>query len=123
MLIAIAIGLAGAMGATARYLLDGAVQDRTRGPWPFGTLVVNIAGSFVLGFLTGLVLHHNLSSTTKTIIGAGFCGGLTTWSAVAWETIALAEGISRRLAASYVAASMAMSAFAAAAGIAITSSA
>jgi CrcB protein len=121
MLIAITVGLAGALGATARYLLDGAVQDRTVGPWPFGTLVVNVTGSFTLGALTGLALHHNLPSEAKAILGAGFCGGLTTWSAVTWETVALAEGTSRRLAATYATASMATSTLAAAAGFALTS--
>lgn len=119
MLIALTVGLAGAVGATARYLVDGAVQDRTSGPWPYGTLVVNITGSFVLGVLTGLALHHDLSTEAKQILGAGFCGGLTTWSTVTWETTVLAEETSGRLAAGYAIASLAASTAAAALGFAV----
>lgn len=91
MLIAVAVGVAGAVGSVARYLIDGAVQDRTSGFFPFGTLTVNLAGSFVLGVLAGAALHHADTATAKTIIGTGFCGGLTTWSTASWETIRLVE--------------------------------
>src|SRR5207237_7875961 len=87
--LAIVVGLAGAAGAVARYLLDGAVQDRTAGPFPFGTLTVNVVGSLVLGVLAGLALDHTGSSAVRTVLGAGFCGGLTTWSTASWETVRL----------------------------------
>lgn len=88
--VAIAVGLAGAVGAMARYLIDGAVQDRTSGPFPFGTLAVNIIGSLILGVITG-VAWHGADSTTRAILGTGFCGGLTTWSTASWETVRLIE--------------------------------
>ena len=88
---ALAVGVAGAVGATARYLLDGAVQDRTSGVFPFGTLAVNITGSLVLGFLAGYTLSHTGGGTAKTIVGTGFCGALTTWSTASWETVRVAE--------------------------------
>ena len=89
--LAIVVGLSGALGAVARYLIDGAVQDRTSGPFPFGTLTVNVIGSFVLGVLAGFALHHANTASAKTIIGTGFCGGLTTWSTASWETVRLIE--------------------------------
>ncbi|MBV8386325.1 MAG: fluoride efflux transporter CrcB [Acidimicrobiia bacterium] len=91
MTLAIAVGVAGAVGAVARFLLDGAVQDRTAGSFPFGTLTVNILGSLILGFLAGYVLSHTGGRTAETVIGTGFCGGLTTWSTASWESVRLAE--------------------------------
>ncbi|MBV9039506.1 MAG: fluoride efflux transporter CrcB [Acidimicrobiia bacterium] len=91
MTLAIAVGVAGAVGAVARFLLDGAVQDRNAGSFPCGTLTVNILGSLILGFLAGYVLSHTGGRTAKTVIGTGFCGGLTTWSTASWESVRLAE--------------------------------
>ena len=91
MTLALAVGVAGAVGAIARYLLDGAVQDRTSGIFPYGTLTVNVAGSLVLGFLAGYTLSHTGGGTAKTVVGTGFCGALTTWSTASWETVRLAE--------------------------------
>jgi CrcB protein len=81
----------GAAGAPSRYLLDGFVQTHTRRAFPWGTFVINASGSLVLGVLTGLALRHGLSSTTKTVLGTGFCGAFTTFSTFAFETVRLAE--------------------------------
>jgi CrcB protein len=75
----------------ARYLIDGEVQDRTSGLFPFGTLTVNVIGSLILGVLAGIALHHADWASTQAIIGIGFCGGLTTWSTASWETVRLIE--------------------------------
>ena len=91
MTVALTVGFAGAVGAVVRYLLDGVVQDRTSGPFPLGTLTVNVLGSLVLGLLAGIALQHAAAPTTKMIIGAGFCGGLTTWRTLSWETLRLTE--------------------------------
>jgi len=91
MTLALAVGVAGAVGAVARYLLDGAVQDRTAGLFPYGTVAVNVLGSLILGFLAGYVLSHAGGRTARTIVGTGFCGALTTWSTASWETVRLAE--------------------------------
>ncbi len=99
MTLALVVALAGAAGAVLRYLLDGAVGDRTDGPFPHGTWVVNIAGSLVLGFVTGLAIWHGLSGSVRAVVGVGFCGGLTTWSAASWETVVLFEDGLYRLAA------------------------
>jgi CrcB protein len=71
--------------------LDGAVQDRTSGLFPFGTLTVNAVGSVILGFVTGLAIRYTGTQTADTIIGIGFCGALTTWSTASWETVRLAQ--------------------------------
>ncbi|HEY7948241.1 MAG TPA: CrcB family protein [Acidimicrobiales bacterium] len=98
MTVALAVGLAGAVGAVARYLSDGAVQDRTSGPFPFGTQAVNGVGSLILGVVTGLAWYHGLGGRAHAIVGAGFCGAFTTWSSVSWETVRLAEDGQGRLA-------------------------
>jgi CrcB protein len=88
--LAIVVGLMGAVGATARYLSDGAVHDRMAAVLPLGTLTVNVAGSLVMGFATGLFLFHGVPRASVAVVGSGFCGGFTTWSAAAWETVRLA---------------------------------
>jgi CrcB protein len=90
-MLTLAVALAAGAGAVLRYFLDQLVQHRTRGDFPYGTVVVNVTGSFLLGLVTGLALHHGLAATTTVVIGAGFAGGYTTLSTWAWETIALAE--------------------------------
>jgi CrcB protein len=87
----IGIVVAGAIGAPARYLLDGFVQDRTSGAFPWGTFVVNMSGSLMLGFITGLALYHAFPSTPRIILGTGFCGAYTTFSTWTFETIRLLE--------------------------------
>jgi CrcB protein len=83
--------IAAAIGAPARYLLDGFVQDHTDGAFPWGTFVVNITGCFVLGVLVGLGLYHELDGTTRTVLGTGGMGAYTTFSTFTFETIRLAE--------------------------------
>lgn len=92
----VAVGLAAAAGAVARYLVDLAVRRRTRSPLPLGTLVVNVTGSFALGFVVGLGLYGGLGDTPRLVIGTGFIGAYTTFSAFSFETVRLAEGGARR---------------------------
>jgi CrcB protein len=82
---------AAAIGAPARYLIDGAVQDRVEGAFPWGTFVVNVSGSFVLGLLTGLGLYHGVDSTVRVVIGTGGLGAYTTFSTFTFESVRLAE--------------------------------
>jgi CrcB protein len=83
--------VAGAVGAMLRYVVDTAVQSRVRGPFPWGTFVVNISGSFVLGVLTGLALYHAFPEEPRIVLGAGFCGAYTTFSTFSFETVRLLE--------------------------------
>ncbi len=90
---AVWVGLvvAGAIGAPTRFLLDGFVQDRTAGAFPWGTFVINMTGSFLLGALTGLALYHAFPSTPKIVLGTGFCGAYTTFGTWTFETVRLVE--------------------------------
>jgi CrcB protein len=83
--------VSGSIGACSRYLVDGFVLDHTSGELPTGTFVINVTGSLLLGFLTGLALYHAFPATPKIELGTGFCGGYTTFSTFAYETTRLAE--------------------------------
>ena len=83
--------VAGALGAPARYLVDGFVQRRTHRVFPWGTFVVNVSGSFVLGVITGWALYHGLGNLPRVAIGTGFCGAFTTFSTFSYETVRLLE--------------------------------
>jgi CrcB protein len=75
-----------AIGAPSRYLVDRFVQLRRDSTFPWGTLTVNVAGSFILGFLT-----ITTDPTVTLLFGVGFCGAFTTYSTFGYETIRLAE--------------------------------
>ena len=83
--------VAAALGAPARYLMDGLVQDHTDGVFPWGTFVVNVTGCLVFGTISGLGLYHGLHSTTRTVLGTGGMGAYTTFSTFTFETVRLAE--------------------------------
>ncbi len=83
--------IAAAVGAPLRYLVDGAIAERTEGVFPWGTFVINASGSLVLGVLTGLGLYHAFPKVPKVILGTGFCGAYTTFSTFTYETVELLE--------------------------------
>lgn len=91
MIVAVVVTIAGGSGALARYLIDGMVQDRTSGPFPWGTLAVNVSGSLLLGFFTGLAWYHGLGGHASSVLDIGLCGGFTTWSTASWESVRLLE--------------------------------
>lgn len=113
------VALAGALGAPARYLVEAWVSGQRSRAFPWGTLVVNLSGSFLLGLLTGLVLHHAFPTSPQVLLGAGFCGAYTTYSTFAVETVRLAERGLGRAALANVALSVGGGLLAAAAGLAL----
>ena len=87
----VAFLVAAGIGAPARYLLDGWIQDRTEGAFPWGTFTVNVTGCLALGVIAGLGLYHDLGTTVRTVVGTGGLGAYTTFSTVTFETVRLAE--------------------------------
>lgn len=87
----LALALAGGIGATARFLLDGVIRAHSRGPMPWGTILINVSGSLVLGLLAGLAGGALLPDELFAITGAGFLGGYTTFSTASFETIGLLQ--------------------------------
>ena len=118
MLIAVLI-VGGVLGAPARYLLDGFVQNRTRSVFPWGTFAVNATGSLLLGFLSGLAIYHGLGALPKVAVGTGFCGAYTTFSTFSYETVRLVEEGSALEAAGNVVLSVVVGLVAAATGLAL----
>jgi len=112
--------VAAALGAPARYLIDGLVQDRTDGAFPWGTFVVNVSGCLVVGAITGLGLYHGLGATTRTVVGTGGMGAYTTFSTFTFGTVRLAEEGAISEALRNVAASFVVGLAAASAGLALT---
>jgi CrcB protein len=119
MTLALVVAAAGGFGALLRYVADGAVQARLAGPFPWGTTAVNVSGSLILGLLTGLAWYHGLGSSTSSVLGTGFCGGLTTWSTASFETLRLLQTGRRRLAAGYLLGGLVVGCAAGVAGIAL----
>jgi CrcB protein len=86
------IGIGGAAGAVSRYLLDGWVSERTGGAFPYGTLVVNLSGTFILGLLATLALERSvLPAIIRPPVLIGFLGAYTTFSTWMLESWRLAE--------------------------------
>lgn len=85
------VGLAGGVGAVARFVVDGAVRARVASRIPVGTVLINLSGSLLLGFLTGLVLYHHAPAELTLVAGTGFCGGYTTFSTASFETVRLLQ--------------------------------
>jgi CrcB protein len=84
------IALGGGIGSMARYLLSVFVQNKFDIFFPFGTLTVNVVGSFILGMLMGMADRGSLiSQEWKLFLAVGLCGGFTTFSTFASENLAL----------------------------------
>ena len=98
------VALGAAIGAPARYLTDRAVQGWHDSVFPWGTLTVNMVGSFVLGLLTAM--STNLSPAVSATVGVGFCGALTTYSTFSYEILRLLEDRARFYALANVGASL-----------------
>ncbi len=87
----VAMMLAGAGGALLRFVIDGAVKHRRSVSFPWATIVINVSGSLLLGFLAGLVMFDGAPNSLQQIVGTGFCGGYTTFSTASFETVRLAQ--------------------------------
>jgi fluoride exporter len=86
------IALFGAIGTLARYGLQGLVQFRTGSTFPYGTLIINLTGCFLLALTYQLTVNRMMISPELRIaIGVGFFGGYTTFSSFGWETAKMLE--------------------------------
>lgn len=112
--------LGGAVGAPLRYVIDRWVQAHHGLRFPLGTLAVNLVGCFLLGVVAGGVADAGWSAHTQALLGTGFCGGFTTFSAFSMETIELFSGRLTIRAVSYVVASVGLGVALAALGWALT---
>lgn len=80
------------LGAATRYYLTLWMTARFGTAFPYGTLLVNLIGSFILGcFLTLAIGRFEISPQVRLLVATGFCGSLTTFSTLSYETVTLLE--------------------------------
>ena len=88
---ALLVALGAAAGAPARWWVDQHVRRRAGHDFPWGTLLINVLGSLVLGVLLGATAVGGSQTELVALLGTGFCGGFTTFSSFGFETFRLAE--------------------------------
>jgi CrcB protein len=94
------IAVGGAIGSCARYELGALIARRYGTVFPWGTFVINVTGSLILGFFLALALERvELDPRWRFFVAVGICGGYTTFSTFAWETVQLIDGRNFLLAA------------------------
>ena len=92
LLFYLAIVLAGGTGALLRYLVGRAAISFGWAALPFGTLIANLLGCFLIGYLSWMLVHRwQLTSQVQVVVLTGFLGGFTTFSAFSLETITMIQ--------------------------------
>jgi CrcB protein len=116
----LAVGIGGIVGANLRWQVGEWAADRWATPFPWGTLVINLTGSFVLGLYLTLVTERFAGRPlTRLFFATGLLGAYTTFSTFAYETVRLLQDGHLVTAATYVAASLVFGLVASMAGIAV----
>ncbi|HEU4643243.1 MAG TPA: fluoride efflux transporter CrcB [Gemmatimonadaceae bacterium] len=116
------VALGSAAGGVARFLLGGFVQRAAGTTFPVGTLLINITGSILLGFLLRYALATPaVSPEMRALLTTGFCGGYTTFSTFSYETATLLEDGDHRRALVYIVLSVGISLVGTLAGFAAAS--
>lgn len=111
------VAVGAALGGVARYLLAPFIQQRLAGDFPGGTLVINVTGSFLLGFIMRYALQvSTVSPELRLFLTTGFCGGYTTFSTFSYETATLLRDGEYGRAGLYVASSVGLALLATFAG-------
>jgi CrcB protein len=89
MMLYLAVALGGAIGSAGRFFLSGVIANAFGETFPLGTLVINVTGSFVIGFFGTLTAPDGrllVSPTTRQFVMVGICGGYTTFSSFSLQT-------------------------------------
>jgi CrcB protein len=117
LVLIVPLGLAGSLGALARYFLGRYIAGRMISQFPLGTLIINVTGAFLIGLLFTLTGRHFLSVPLQTILATGFLGGYTTFSTMSWESVQLVRGGSTPLSFLYLGGSVLLGLLAAVLGM------
>ncbi|WP_248445956.1 fluoride efflux transporter CrcB [Sinorhizobium meliloti] len=112
------VGAGGALGSVLRYLIGLWMLQRAGPAFPWGTLFVNVTGSFLIGFLAEFILHKmGASPEMRVFLVTGVLGGYTTFSAFSLDAIALLEHGQTMSGLAYIVASVGLSILAVFAGL------
>jgi fluoride exporter len=118
MRLVLAVALGSAAGGVARFLLSAWIEQRVASSFPYATLLVNISGSLLLGFLaTWTYETAGVPAEVRGLLTAGFCSGYTTFSTFSLQTVALIEEGFLGRAAAYIALSVVLCVVGAYAGV------
>lgn len=115
----LSVALGGAIGASARYLVNVSVMRFVGPGFPYGTIIANVVGSFLMGVMV-VVLARRGGLVYAPFLMTGVLGGFTTFSAFSLDTFTLFERGEGAVAGLYVVASVVMSLAAIVAGVAVT---
>ena len=106
--VIVGVALGGALGASARYLIDQAIEHRSFSIFPWATFTINLTGCFLIGVITEtLVDRHHLPAWLRVGLVVGVIGGYTTFSTFAQESLTLLEARDIGVTLLYVAGSVA----------------
>lgn len=106
MKLILAIGVGSFIGGISRYLLSTYIQTKVMSGFPYGTLLVNIVGCFLIGLVFAFSLRGSLGHEWRLFLATGVIGGFTTYSAYSYETLALMREAQYTAAFLYVGASL-----------------
>jgi CrcB protein len=92
MSLVLGVAVGGALGAVSRYGVDTFVERRSEAVFPWATFLINVSGCLAVGFvIAALVDRHSAPDWLRAALVIGFCGGYTTFSTFAQETLDLVE--------------------------------
>jgi len=117
---ALLVAVLGGLGAATRFWVDGTIRARGRTVLPVATIAINVTGSLLIGLVAGAHLYLGLPATWQLLVATGFCGGFTTFSAAAVETVRLAQAGERGRALANLLGTTVLAVAAAAAGLGLT---
>ena len=101
--IVIGVALGGAIGASARYLIDRGIEERVDSLFPWSTFLINVTGCFIIGvFASALVDRHHIPAWIRIGLIMGVVGGYTTFSTFSQETLGLVDAHDFGVALAYV---------------------
>jgi len=113
------VGCGGFVGSVLRFLSARTLEAHLHSSFPFGTFLVNITGSLIIGLIYGLTLKNLVSPEIRLLVATGFCGGLTTFSTFSYEILTLLQDDQLFYSLLYIAGSLAAGFFAAWVGYSI----
>ena len=90
-LLFLCLSVAGGVGSVLRLIVDGTIKAHAWTTFPVGTMIINVTGALLLGFVTEIALLDILPDAWRLIIGAGLLGGYTTFSTASFESVRLIQ--------------------------------